>query len=450
MAEPQIWEQAQGLHNAGNLDGALKLYDNLLTQNHDNAGLLATVGTLFLQSLQPGIAMVLLHKSIEATKGEVLSDVYCNLALAYKYSGQHDKAKVWFDKSIKKNPSPEALATYASLFIEAGDPAQGELYAKRALNLDPQLPLAHWNYSLMLLESGQWDKAWDEYEWGFQAKMRIDRVLGGKPRWDGVSPGTVAIYGEQGIGDEIMFASMLPDVLKTNNVILDTHSRLRNLFHKSFGVTCYGTREENTPQWQMEEKFDWQISIGSLGQFYRRSKESYPGTPYLKADPLPKGNKFRVGISWTGGLKAGRVRKRTIPLSWWKSILNNDCEFVSLQYTDCEDEIAMVEGEGYAIKQFPEAKAKDYYQAAQLVKSCDLVISCCTSVIHLAGALGVPCWVMTPKNPAWRYLNSGRMPWYRSVRLYRQQDDSPDGWIPVVQKIGYDLSELLNQQRKAA
>jgi ADP-heptose:LPS heptosyltransferase len=121
---------------------------------------------------------------------------------------------------------------------------------------------------------------------------------------------------------------------------------------------------------------------------------------------------------------------------------------VSLQYTDCEDEIAVVEALGYQIKQFPEVKAHDYYETAKLVQSCDLVISVCTSVVHLAGALGVPCWVMTPFAPAWRYQHKGPMPWYRSVRLYRQPDERADSWIPVVQRIGLDLEDLLNERRE--
>ena len=143
----------------------------------------------------------------------------------------------------------------------------------------------------------------------------------------------------------------------------------------------------------------------------------------------------------------GRVVKRTIPLSWWKTILNNDCEFVSLQYTDCADEIRMVNEMGYDIKQFDAVKADDYNETAKLVKSCDLVITVCTSVVHLAGALGVPCWVMTPRAPAWRYGISGPMPWYRSVRLYRQAETAVDAWIPVVQKVGLDLETLLVSRR---
>src|SRR3989304_671198 len=93
-------------------------------------------------------------------------------------------------------------------------------------------------------------------------------------------------------------------------------------------------------------------------------------------------------------------------------------------------------------------KATDYYETARLVKSCDLVISICTSVIHLAGALGVPCWVMTPRWPAWRYQNTGPMPFYRSVRLYRSPDVVQEAWHPVIAKIAYDLEEKMMSVNK--
>jgi hypothetical protein len=275
--------------------------------------------------------------------------------------------------------------------------------------------------------------------------MRENRDVYGVPVWDG-SPGkTVVVYGEQGIGDEIMFASMLPDMMKTNTVIFECYSRLENLFKHSFpGMSVYGTREEReTPAWVKDHKIDARIAIGSLGKFYRTSAESFPGTPYLRADTPKRGAKFRVGIAWSGGgAKKGRVQKRSVPLPWWKPILNvSDVEFVSLQHTGAQDDIGMMNALGYKIRTYDEVKANDYLETAKLVKSCDLIISVCTSVIHLAGALGVPCWVMTPKFPAWRYQNQGPMPWYRSVRLYRSPDQEAIGWMPVIDRVALDLEE---------
>lgn len=443
-----VFLKANKLHLEGKFTEAEALYDQILSQNHDNAGLLATIGTLYLAMGKSGLAINLLHQSM-ANAANKAPEVLSNLGLAYKYSGQTEKALKYMEKAANaKDATPETLATYGSMFIESGQAAKALNILDRALKGNPKLALAHWNKSLILLEEGRWSEAWDAYEHGFNCKMRIDRKYGDIPVWDGTPGQTVWVYGEQGIGDEIMFASMLPDMLKTNKVILECHQRLVTTFEKAFGIPCYGTREDKEIAWPAEHKIDARISIGSLGKFYRRTAESFPGTPYLKADGVERGRKMRVGISWTGGQKAGRVLKRTVPLSWWRSILNNDCEFVSLQYTDCEAEIEALERSGYNIKQYPEIKAHDYYETAKIVKSCDLVISVCTSVIHLAGALGVPCWVLTPKNPAWRYQNKGRMPWYQSVRLYRQPEAEQGAWAPVVERVGLDLSDLIASKRQ--
>lgn len=445
----QIWEEATALHLEQKYDEAEKLYDLILAQNPENAGLMATIGTLYLQTNRFGMAISLLTRAAKETP---TSDILCNLAIAYKQSGQIAKAHEYFDKSIKKHPTASALGNYAALYTNNGTPDKAISIAKRAIKLDPECTMAHWNMALALLESGRWEKGWKEHEWGFRSGMRIDREIPGTTVWDGKAKGKVAVYGEQGIGDEIMFASMLPDLMKTNEVVFECHKRLKHLFEEAFpGLVCIGTREDKVINWHEEHKPDYRISIGSLGQFYRNKREDFPGTPYLKAETAPRGEKFRVGISWTGGLKPGRVATRTVPLAWWKSILSNDAEFVSLQYTDCKDEIDTLNSvAGYDIKQFDEVKAEDYYETAKLVMSCDLVISCCTSVIHLAGALGVPCWVMVPNKPAWRYGASGPMPWYRSVRLYRQPEGDASSWMPVVQRIGFDLEQLIKSKERIA
>ena len=445
----EIWDKANQFHIEGKFDEADKLYDDLLTQNPENPGLLATYGTLCLQLNRIGLAVSMLNHAVDLMRRrnqKVPGDMMCNLGLAYKYSGQHEKAVKWMKTAIDLEPTPESLVVYGSMFVENGQAEKCIKINQQALEQNEQLPLAHWNMACAMLELGQWDKAWDEYEYGFEAKSRVDRCLGDMPRWDGVSPGTVCVYGEQGIGDEIMFASMLPDITNTNPIIFECHKRLKTLFEHSFpGLICHGTREDQAITWQ--DEFDYQISIASLGKYYRRTADSFPGMPYLKAESAPRGKKFRVGISWTGGMKAGRVAKRTVPLNWWSKILKQDCEFVSLQYTDCEAEISETEQAlGVDIQQHPGAKYDDYYECAKLVMSCDLVISVCTSVVHLAGALGVPCWVMTPAFPAWRYQNRGPMPWYKSVRLYRQPAHDVNAWIPVLDKVAEDLAGLLSKQ----
>lgn len=447
-----LWEQACDLHLERKFDEAEKIYIQLLEQNYDNSGLMATLGSLYLQTGKIGLAIHFLQTAVK--NGMRQTDVFTNLGLAYKYAGQMKISHEYFEESVKDNPSPEALTNYSGLFIESGQNEKCIDLCERAIKEKPELPIAHWNLAMSLLSDGVWEKAWDEHEWGLKT-VREDRSVLDVPIWDGPvkSPGkTVLIYGEQGLGDEIMFTSMLPDVLKTNEVVLECHQRLETLFKKSFpGMPIYGTREDKEVDWAYNHKVDYRIAIGSLGQFYRRSREAFPGTTYLKADPLPKGDKFRVGISWVGGgAKQGRVIKRSVPISWWKSIFGvQGVEFVSLQHTDADSDLDVMDALGYEIKRMDEyAKAEDYYETARLVASCDLVISVCTTVIHLAGALGVPCWVMTPKFPAWRYQNQGGMPWYRSVRLYRSPALEQEGWPSVIARIGYDLDERVNGKQK--
>lgn len=441
-----LLDQAQELQRHCKFEEAEAIYDRLIQQNHSHPVLMAQMGTLYLQTERIGLAIHLLEVAArDMPNGEVL----CNLAIAYRQSGQHKKCKELFARSMKVNPTAESIANYAALFCNVGEPEKAVELSARALKEDPNCPTAHWHTAIAKLELGQFEEGWKHWEWGFKCtpNMRIDRHERRAPKWDGTPGQRVLVYGEQGLGDEIMFASMLPDMMRQNTVVLESHKRLKHLFEHSFpGLKVYGTREDEQIPWILDEKFDAQISIGSLGQFFRNQRADFPGTPYLSAQPAKRGDKFRVGISWTGGMKQGRVRTRSVPLPWWDCILNNDAEFISLQYTDCDEEIQRMKDAGYPIKQYDAIQAKDYYETARLVASCDLVISCCTSVIHLAGALGVPCWVMTPHKAAWRYGVRGPMPWYRSVRLYRQPID--EAWKPVIARVGFDLSQLLKEREQ--
>lgn len=450
-AGQDLFETAVALHLANKFEEAEKVYCQLLEQNHNNQGLMATLGSLYSQMGKAGLGIHFLQSAVDA--GMTDSDVFTNLALVYQKAGMRDKARVCFEKSVEGDTTPEALTNYSGVFIEAGEPQKCIDLCERAIAGNPNLPIAHWNLALALLGEGQWERAWDEHEFGLKPGcLREDRSVLDIPVWDGTHGKTVTVYGEQGLGDEIMFASMLPDLMKTNTVILECHKRLETLFKKSFpDIAIYGTREDSEVAWPLEHKIYYRMAIGSLGKFYRRSREAFNGNAYLKADPLPKGDKFRVGISWKGGgAKMGRVQKRSVPLTWWKPILDiPNVEFVSLQYgIGKEEDLDIMDALGYKIGRFAEADAKDYYDTARLVASCDLVISINTSVVHLAGALGVPCWSLTPRFPAWRYQNSGGMPWYRSVRLYRSPDVDQLAWKPVIDRVAFDLDEAVSGKKK--
>lgn len=464
----QLLQKAQQFQREGNFADAIMLYDQLLTQNPKHADLLGEIATVHLRNPHTyGHAIMMFERCIELFKEEgrkVPFEVVSNMSLAYKNAGLRSKAEKLMKKLAEDEPNATTLSNYGSLYVETDEVHKGRDILERAVKMKDAPPMAHWNLSLCLLslanESKDWGRAWDEYEYGqIEGGMRIRKKHVPLPDWDGTKGKKLIAYGEQGIGDEIMFASMLPDLMRdSKEVILDCHPRLTTLFEKNFGVKCYGTRKKPELDWLEQEKPEAMIAMGSLGKFYRRTPESFPRTPYLKAEPLlPPGRKLRVGVSWTGGRLAQRVARRTVPLSWWHPILANDVEVVSLQYTDgAADEIKFFEDRyKIEVKDYSQITnqrfTEDYYETARLVASCDLVITVCTSIVHLAGAMGIPTWVMVPRSPAWRYGHSGPMPFYGTVRLYRQQENKEGAWIPVIQKIAEDMTALcVANERKAA
>ena len=146
-----------------------------------------------------------------------------------------------------------------------------------------------------------------------------------------------------------------------------------------------------------------------------------------------------MGLSWIGGAIKTRRALRSIQLAQLEPLLRvRGTRFVSLQYTRCEAEIeALAQQTGLVVRHWPEAIA-DYDETASLVDALDLVITVTTSIVHMAGALGKPVWVLVPTVPEWRYMRTGTtMPWYPTARLFRQQNLWD--WRPVMQEVHKQL-----------
>ena len=179
------------------------------------------------------------------------------------------------------------------------------------------------------------------------------------------------------------------------------------------------------------------LAMGSLGRLFRTDAAQFTGQPYLKPSPAaqaawaerlgPRDDRLRVGLSWRGGLATTRRGSRSLSLDQLTPILDlPGCEFVSLQYGDVSAELA-----GRPVRAFAPDATHDLDDLAALAAELDVVVSVQTALVHLCGAIGQDCLTLIPHNAEWRYGASGpSMPWYRSVRLLRQ--DRAGGWEPVV------------------
>lgn len=349
----------------------------------------------------------------------------------------------------------DVLTNWAMLLQYRGRLAEAIELCDRLLAADPGDDTVRLNRALALLKQGQFARGWADYEARKSAAWAYAPRRFPFPEWKGepLAGRTLLVHGEQGLGDQIMFGSCLPDVLaRAARCVIECHRKLAPIFRRSFpAATVVSTEEAAAGALEALAGIDFQVAIGSLPRFFRKTLEDFPAHGgYLRADAT-KVRRWRerlaalpgarhIGISWRGGLRSSRQSVRSIPLAQWLPLLRqHGVSFVSLQYTDCREELAALEsGHGIRVHHWPEA-IEDYDETAALVAALDLVISVQTAVAHLAGALGRPAWVMVPVVAEWRYLQSGaRMPWYLSLELWRQPEEGK--WDAVIAAVAQRLA----------
>ena len=320
----------------------------------------------------------------------------------------------------------------------------------RAVVLRPDFALARFHRGLAALLAGDFERGWDDYELRRLNALRHASAAGVE-QWDGSSLAgrTIWVTREQGLGDEIMFASMLPEIIAgAGRCLVECDARLVPIFQRSFpAAIVFASRPDGElPPALRGEKVHFAVGSGSLARFLRRRAEAFPPhAGYLRADAgrveqwrqrlAALGPGLKVGISWTGGVRKTRRALRSIPLAEWAPILKiPGTRFVSLQYTPGAAEQAASAG----VVHWPEA-IEDLEHTAALACALDLVVSVCTSIVHLTGALGRPAWVLAPHAPEWRYGAAGEtMIWYPSVRMFRQP--APGDWRAPIAAVAERLA----------
>lgn len=375
-----------------------------------------------------------------------------------------DRAVVYFQRVVQQVPHAADLRNNLGIALQAsGDIGSAITQFEHAAKLDPGHADARFNLGIAQLLSGDFAQGWVNYEqrWYTRHPATAPRTFKA-PCWKGESlrAKTLFVYGEQGLGDEIMFASLLPELMsEAGHCVVECAPRLEKLWRRSFPAATVRVLDRSVRDWlqqavdfdRTDGEFDVQVASGSV-PLHRRSNStmfaSHRG--YLRADPervaywrgqlhAVKADRY-VGVSWRGGTaRTGRVRRSLELESLLPILRTGNTAFISLQYDQTEAERAQLRSRyGIDIRSFEDALA-DYDETAALVMALDQVISVCTSVIHLGGALGRPVWVMTPYAPEWRYGNSGTtMPWYPTVRLFRQS--TPGAWGQVVAAIAHELA----------
>jgi Flp pilus assembly protein TadD len=437
---------------------ALEMLRKAAALQPDNAKVHNDLGASFMRLQQPGEALAAFRRAVALAPG--YADAHSNLGyLLVRDFEQIEEAEAHIEEALRLNPGHPGALCNRILILQYQGRLEEVLHLcdsliARGVNTEE---LRH-NRALALLTLGDFERGWPDYEMRKRVHSNYESRPMPYPEWTGqpMDGKTILVRAEQGLGDQIMFASCVPEVAAlAGGCILECDAKLLPIFARSFpGVRCYTHLAKGEPGWIRDGLHpDVQVASGSLPRFFRPGLSSFPQhAGYLRADDarvahwrrrldgLP--GRLKVGISWRGGVKSTRTGLRSADLAGWLPVLGMEgVDFVSLQYTECGDELsALGQAHGLRVHHWQEA-IDDYDETAALVSALDLVISVQTAVVHLSGALGKPAWVMISAVPEWRYMSRGEtLPWYPAVRLFRQQDQG--NWHPVMEKIALELERL--------
>jgi Flp pilus assembly protein TadD len=361
---------------------------------------------------------------------------YDYLGTIYKIWGRFEQALACLDRAVALNPNGySARNNRGAILEELGRFDEALADYQRAAELVPSDEMARWNQAFLYLRQGDLARGWEAHE--------LRKTKAGKvavrfpfPEWDGSSLAgkTVLIYAEQGLGDELMFASCIPDlVAQAGHCIIECAPRLAPLFARSFPTATVIGGERMEIGWLLEmPAIDVQVAMGSMMRFVRPAIDSFPPKAgYLRADPAQAeqwrarlallGTGLKVGICWRSGLTAGERHRYYSELGEWGAIFAlPGVHFVNLQYGDCAAELDEARSRfGVDIAAFDDLDLRDQIDAsAALMAGLDLVISAPTAVLQTAGALGVAAFAINSERKPWNALGrSDFMPWHPATRI---------------------------------
>lgn len=388
--------------------------------------------------------------------------------------GDFANAEIFFNEAIRLDPDfCKAIYNLGNSRLSQGDPEGALPLCERALELvvaEDERQMMRLSRSTILISLGRIAEGWDEYEarlhpaFGDVTHFMIDR-----PRWepgDDIRGKSMLVVAEQGLGDEVLFANVLPDIVEAlgpdGHLTLAVEGRLVPLFRRSFPGATVGAHATYAkggrtyrlmPFVENPAAIDTWAPIASLLRERRRAVTDFPERPsFLQADPArvdhwrkvletaPAGPK--VGLLWKSAVTNNARHRFFSPFEQWAPVLATPgVTFVNLQYGDCAEELAQAERDyGVKIWNPPGIDLKqDLDEVAALSAAMDLVLGFSNATFNIAAACGAPAWLITVPG-AWPRLGTFAYPWYPQVRTFVTPTLSD--WTEVMDQTAAALGEF--------
>jgi tetratricopeptide (TPR) repeat protein len=394
------------------------------------------------------------------------AEAHTLLADTYVTLNQYDNAIDAYETALIYDPQrAKAVSNIATILKDRGWYHAARVIMERAARMEPADHDIRSPHGAICLLFGDFESGWTGLESRFYTSTEQIILRPAPPAyWSGedLSGKSIVVWTEQGLGDEVLHASILHEVIeRAARCVIECSKRMVPVFARSFPTaTIEGYEASNFPVTTAEE-IDYQIPLGSLGQYFRPDFASFPHHQgYLKADPdkvaeiraryeALAGGRRIVGISWRSKNEQAGEAKSTALRDMAPILQVPGVMFVNLQYGDCAEELTEArEHLGVEILQDTAVDPLTDMDAffAQ-VSALDLVLSTSNTTAHVAGAQNIPVWVLLTygsKGLLWYwFLRRTDSPWYPSARLIRvdhKLEDGPKRWLELAERTASDLA----------
>jgi tetratricopeptide (TPR) repeat protein len=456
------------LRDLGKPDEAIKALNQAISLKPNYAGAYLNLGTVFRDqklfdksikainraiSLKPDYAEAYLNKGQTFYKKQRFNDAircfnkaislkhnypeaYTQKGLALGYLQQFDDASKALKKAILLDPqNPKVHNNLGMLLNNLGKPDEAIKALNQAISLKPDYAEAYLNKSMALLKNQEFKEGFELFEWRFETDaFFVKDRQSSKPLWNGQKNKTVFVWAEQGVGDEIMYSSLIPELNKIcAKLIVQCDKRLISLYKRSFHNDINFCDRSSIVD---ETLYDFHVPVGSLPRIFRNSLRSFENTnngyllhnkgqtQRLRKKLLNEKKKTLIGVSWKTFSPLNDAPSRNVNLNEIAEALKSpDTQLICLQYGDVIEEINELKEKFHIdIIKVPEIdNYNDIDGLASLIMACDKVVSTTNATVHLAGALGADIHVLLPFSSRWIWgLNGSPPSWYKNVFPYRQ------------------------------
>jgi len=400
-------------------------------------GILNNLGIAMWDQGKPDRAATFYRRALDIEPGSF--DARMNLGVALSDLGHFEDALHWVRAALELRPdSADAWDNVGMTLARQGNWDEAMVCYDRAIDLKPDFPEAHRNRALGWLARGDFQLGWPEAEW--RLKCRNPPGLSfPRPRWTGddLTGRTILVHWEQGLGDTLQFARFIPEVKERGGTVwVLCQPSLVRLVARCEGVDQLFEGCSPLPY------FDVHAPLMSLPAILGSTLATLPRAPYLSADqatiarwrPVLEqvlgvsdlATVFTIGIVWQGNPDNRIDRWRSFPLAELAPLAAlPNVRLISLQKGAGTEQVRDLAGR-FPVTELAaglegQEDRRDFLDTAALMSLVDLVVTPETATAHLAGALGVRCWVALCHVGDWRWMIDGDdTPWYPRSRLFRQ------------------------------